>query len=76
MWPTQAPCHLRCSPSPLARQQDHLYPNHGGHARSAEIKGRFYARRDVSMMVYFILSAWSYFSDSVPLALVVANLNL
>ena len=43
---------------------------------NAEIKGQFYWKRDLSMLLYFALSAAVYFLDSVPLALVVANLNL
>ncbi|GAB4818985.1 hypothetical protein N2152v2_006031 [Parachlorella kessleri] len=39
-------------------------------------KGVFHAKRDLSVLLYFVLSAATYFSESVHLALVVLNLNL
>ena len=36
----------------------------------------FHAERDLSVLLYFVLSAATYFSQSVHLALVVLNLNL
>ena len=36
----------------------------------------FHAERDLSVLLYFVLSAATYFSESVHLALVVLNLNL
>lgn len=41
-----------------------------------DVKRGFHAKRDLSVLIYFLLSAAVYFLDSVPLALVVANLNL